>query len=104
MNSEFQSFLESHADLLGAEDFDGLYKAVYEQPSSLVHAYTEGLTKLLVEAEIDPLEYFKEEIPEYYASDFPYLPSPHLVIPKGITRIGANAFSGWKHLTSVDLN
>ena len=104
MNSEFQSFLESHADLLRAGDFDGLYKAVYEQPTALVHAYTSELTKLLVEAEIDPLDYFKKEIPDYYAPDFPYLPSPHLIIPKGITSIGTNAFGGWKHLTSVDLN
>lgn len=104
MNSEFQTFLESHADLIRTADFDSLYKAAFKKPFSNARTFTEGLTKLLVDAEIDPLEYLKDEIPDFFAPDFPYLPSSHLVIPKGITSIGMDAFNGWEQITSVDLN
>ena len=103
MNKTIKNFLESHVKDLENEDFTALYNHLTVESRLRVLLVAE-LSKTLVEAGINPLEYM-EKVPDYFA----YLCPPdsfldrRLILPKTITSIGSCAFA-FTSLSSVDLS
>lgn len=102
MNKNIKNFLESHVEDLENEDFAALYNHLMVESRPVSHVAE--LSKTLVEAGINPLEYMKK-VPDYFA----YLCPPYsfldrrLILPKIITSIGNSAFA-FTFLSSVDLS
>lgn len=93
--SEIKEFIEKHSDLIEQEDFTALYNQVEDSP-----VFPSDLTQILLDAQVDPLQYFKQEVPKSYAFMDPI---EEVKIPEGITTIGTKAFYGCKKLFSVSL-
>lgn len=88
-------FIEKHKDLIEEENFDALYNAVEDTKID-----STALTKAFLEADIDPMIYFQQEIPYGYAAR---LPLTTIKVPEGILHIGTSAFASCGQLTSVHL-
>lgn len=133
---EMYDFLEQNKDLLDSNNFNELYNRLYEKctnDAKAEHLYrVEGqydfydlrfLTKILLEAKIDPLQYM-DHVPKNYACKLRDLTSvtipdniksideyafaetklKSIVIPGSVKSIGLFAFDGCKNLTNVTLN
>lgn len=59
-----RNFLETHRHLIDSHDYDKLYE---EYRNSAGSAYAFQLTRVLLAADIDPLKYFDNYVPEDYA-------------------------------------
>lgn len=93
MDQKIKYFIESHAELLLKENFTQFYEEITNKDVDL----TGELTKVLLEAGIDPLEYMNE-IPSFYLekaliTDF--------YCPESIKYIGRYAFNECKNLTKI---
>ena len=88
-------FIEKHKDLLAKEDFDSLYASL--SGSGVV---TSELTKTLLDANLNPLEYLHKTIPFGYAVG---LPISSITIPEGFSRVDTYAFYECLELTTVHL-
>lgn len=92
MDSCLQEFLESHIGLIDQNQFDELYA---EAKESLGREYIADLTNLLYEADIDPVDYFKKELPPYFLSrDEDIQTFEFSSNQTHITDIGPRAFEG----------
>lgn len=88
-----KAYIEAYKEDIEKGDFDSLYSHMK------VKSLASALTEALLDADIDPLEYFQKKIPEEYGHALPQLKS--ILIPTGIESIEENAFSDCPNLTSV---
>lgn len=88
-------YIETYKEDIKRGDFDSLYSHMK------VKSLASALTETLLDADIDPLDYFQKEIPEEYGHALPQL--KNILIPTGVKSIEENAFSDCPNLTSVSI-
>lgn len=90
MKEQLKLFIEANSNLLDNGDFEELY-ARLDQP------YRSDLTKILLDADIDPLPQMKHIPYRMYEE----LDISRISTPSNIESIGMSAFHGCKHLESA---
>lgn len=94
------NFLRQNTQLLAANDLDTLYKKFVPIPfkNRGFNADAADLTRLLLEAGVEPLDYL-EEIPPFYLYDNNEIES--VVIPSNIKTVGNSAFAQCVNLKNI---
>lgn len=92
-----QEFIENNIQLIDNNEYKKLYALISD--TSITDAQISELTRVLLAAGIDPLDYMST-IPTMYAS---YLPIKSVDIPSTIEHIEDRAFEHCHNLTSVVL-
>lgn len=99
MNSYAQKFIEKHIKLIDKDDFKTLYEESLQWEDFYEGNFTPILTKTLLEANINPLEYL-DYIPSYYMYEEDIT---EFEIPEHIERIGDSAFEYCDKLTKITI-
>lgn len=94
MDQKIKEFIENHTELLLNENFTQLYNEITSKDVDL----TGRLTRTLLEAGMDPLEYMSE-IPSFYLDRDISLTD--FCCPESIKSIGKYAFNECKNLTKL---
>lgn len=94
MDQKIKEFIENHTELLLNENFTQLYNEITSKDTDL----TGRLTRILLKAGINPLEYISE-IPSFYLDRDASLTD--FCCPESIKSIGKYAFNECKNLTKL---
>lgn len=105
VNPYLKKFIERHADLLAGCDFDQLYRDLQNTVSMNWESIGE-FTRMLLEAEINPLDYL-EEVPAAYLfqgqDEKSAFPPSKLILPSNIKIICKLAFARCSQLKEIVL-
>lgn len=88
-------FIEKYKKLIEEENFSTLYIKAEDEGLTLA-----ALTEAFLGADVDPMIYFQDIIPDTYAARLPLV---SIDIPEGILSIHSSAFQACSNLTSVHL-
>lgn len=96
MNEAIKNFIEKHSDLIDKEDFTSLYS----ESSAELGESTSELTRALLDADINPLNYLKA-VPNYFLKGDASV--VYFDIPNKIKSIGYGAFDYCTNLVDITI-
>lgn len=92
MNPEIGTFLRENIELLKRDDYTELYKRAQKfWPDDLLGYNTGEMTDLFYYSDVNPLLYFKEEVPENFLANSESVSK--VVVPEGIVKLNFGCFS-----------
>lgn len=88
MRKFIAEYCKENKELLMKNDIQGFYDKSYDDNGN---SFTQFITEFFFENGVDPLNYFKDTIPIYYAYENDYY--TNIVIPEGIKSVLMSSFA-----------